>query len=68
MTVKPDGNLLLQRQPVTGRELPARLGAAFAGASDRKLVIQADWAVACGRVVQVMEAGRDRGRLTYPSW
>ncbi|MBN1773966.1 MAG: biopolymer transporter ExbD [Deltaproteobacteria bacterium] len=65
LAVAADGNLSINRSPVTRHELDERLRRIFAARQDdRTLFVQADDRAAFGRVVEAMDAARGAGAVT----
>ena len=65
VAIPAQGTLLVDGQPVSERDLPARLVRALGGRPDSVAVIVADARVRHGRVVQVLEAARQAGAAHF---
>ncbi len=63
LSVRRDGTLRINKDPVTGKELPDRLVRIFAARGDHLLFFDADDGVPYGQAMDVMDAARGGGAV-----
>lgn len=61
LSVRRDGSVWLNKEPVAARDLPARLAAVFAARTEKLLFFDADDDVPYGRAVEVLDLARGSG-------
>ena len=64
LTLRADGGLRLNQEPIAASELPRRLERVFAARADRTIFFNAEPGATYGRAVEAMDPARSGGALT----